>query len=174
MFQQFNLLPALTATQNVAVPLLVLGVSLWLAGHLRNFDAAFALLACVSAVINPVAWTHYLLWTVPAIGLLLQRLQMLGWPRIWLTRLMLICAPFCVTHPIWSLLVLAFSREGFDATRPVVPFAAAWLSVTPTLAVLALCWMVWRLMRFADTPVSVAHSAIELPTAFASAKARAV
>lgn len=165
--------PGLARLVNVAVPLLVLGVSFWLAGQLRNFDAAFALLACVSAVINPVAWTHYLLWTVPAVGLLLQRLQVLGWPRSWLTRLMLICAPFCVTHPIWSLLVLAFSHEGLSATRPVVPFAAAWLSVTPTIAVLVLCWMVWRLMRFAEVSVSITQSDIESVT-FESAKPSAV
>jgi hypothetical protein len=144
--------PGLARAVDVLVPLMVLVISLWLAARLPEFDSAFALLACVSAIINPVAWTHYLMLTVVAIGVIVQRLHSLGWPRSWVKRLLLVCAPFCVTHPIWSLLAILFSQAGLSERRPVVPFAAAWLTVTPTLAVLALCWLLWRISNLAAQP----------------------
>lgn len=136
--------PGLARLLDVAVPLAVLAICLVLALRLPRFDAAFALMASISAMLNPVAWTHYLLLTIIALGLVLQRLHALGWPRVWVKRLVLISVPFCVTHPIWSLLAQAFGQAGLPNVPPTVPWVAAWLTAVPTFAVLALCWLLWR------------------------------
>jgi hypothetical protein len=146
--------PLLARVVNVVLPLAVLATALYAAQRLGDFNAGFALLACVSVVLNPVAWTHYLLLTVPATGVVVQRLRALGWPRAWVKRLLLISAPFCVTHPLWSLLALSFSSAGGADPRPSVPFAAAWLTVTPTLAVLALGCLLWRITSVSRAPAA--------------------
>lgn len=150
--------PGLARVVGAAFPLLVLAVSLYGASRLRDFEAGLAWLAALSAVLNPVAWTHYWLLAVPALGWVLRRLQALGWPQRWLRIWFAVSAPLCVTHVFWSLLALVVSGAALAAERPTLPFWAGWLTVVPTLALLGLCGLLWRVERFIEAQQPVAKT----------------
>lgn len=137
--------PMLVKLFTVMVPLAAVAVALWWASRIQQPDVAFALLVCLSLLVNPIAWAHYLVANCIVIGLILRRLQQLDWPRVWTQRFMLIVWPLSMTQTSWALLTLVGNGFGKAADgRPLVPFALAWVTVLPTLAVLALGWLLWR------------------------------
>jgi len=71
------LAPLLSIAAVVGVLVLVIRETL----HRRPFDSAFCALACISIVINPIAWSHYLVLTAPAMCLLAWRMKQVGFSR---------------------------------------------------------------------------------------------
>ncbi|HEX6649923.1 MAG TPA: glycosyltransferase family 87 protein, partial [Pyrinomonadaceae bacterium] len=49
--------------------------------HSRSFDTAFCVLASISIVLNPIAWSHYLVLTAPALCLVAWRIRQGRFPR---------------------------------------------------------------------------------------------
>jgi Glycosyltransferase family 87 len=145
-------LPLMAKLLSVALPVAVLAIGLWFAQREREFDVAFGLLVCVSLLVNPIAWTHYLMTTCIVIGLILQRLALLDWPRVWAHRLMLIALPLSLTQTSWALMVIALATHGVAAGRPQVSFWASWLTVVPSLAVMGLGWLLWRVNQLTEQP----------------------
>jgi len=66
--------------------------------HSHSFDTAFCALASISIVLNPIAWSHYLVLTAPALCLV-------GW-RIWQARF-----PRRSVIPAAAVLILALLVE---------------------------------------------------------------
>jgi hypothetical protein len=63
------------------IPLAVLLFGLWLALRARRFDTAFGLLVGVGILVNPIAWTHYLILASIPVVITVSRLRVLGIPR---------------------------------------------------------------------------------------------
>ena len=136
--------PLLAQIAGVALPLLALALALYGAQRLKRFDAGFALLMSVSLILNPIAWTHYLMGLCLAFALLAERLQQLDWPRARVWQFVVCALPVFLPTSTWSGLVLAFTGNIFNSQRPVVPFWAGLLSAIPTFAVLGIGWLFWR------------------------------
>lgn len=140
----------------LALPGLALAIGLWRISRTSNDDLAFVFLACLSLLLNPIAWTHYLMTTSLGIGLFLRRLQQLGWPRVWAYRLFWLVVPLSVAQTTWALLAVRLTAEGVGADgRAFIPFWSSWLTIVPALAVMSLGWMLLNL-HDQPQPVSVA------------------
>ena len=60
---------------------MLLGTGLALALRIRNFDAAFGILVCVSLLANPVSWHHYLILASVPLVMIGRRLFTLDFPN---------------------------------------------------------------------------------------------
>ena len=142
--------PVMARVVSFSIPALLLLAGLFLAGRGRCFDTAFGLMTCVSILINPIAWSHYLLLTIVPVLVCYRYLTesvvprttcvavaviglLLFFPREWLRTIML-----------W----FATSRQlSGEETVLQVPFAIGLLSLLPAMAILGLIWLIWHLDR---------------------------
>jgi hypothetical protein len=69
-------------------------IGLVMAQRARDFDVAFALLLCVSWLVNPVAWSHYLAMALLPLAVVLRYLRELNFPAD-LTLQSLLVGIFC-------------------------------------------------------------------------------
>lgn len=146
--------PLLAQLAGSTLPLLALVLALYGAQRLKRFDAGFALLMSVSLILNPIAWTHYLMGLCLAFALFAERMEQLGWPRARLWQFVVCALPVFLPTSTWSGLVLAFTGNVFNTQRPVVPFWAGLLSAIPTFAVLGICWLFWRVEQEEKQPAT--------------------
>ncbi|MGH9939838.1 MAG: glycosyltransferase family 87 protein [Blastocatellia bacterium] len=72
--------PFLVELTTYAVPTALTAIVLAVALRARLFDTAFAELICVSLLVNPVAWYHYLVIAFIPVAIAARRLQQLGLP----------------------------------------------------------------------------------------------
>jgi hypothetical protein len=140
--------PAVARYISFALPLVLLGGGLTLALRAHTFDAAFGILVCVSILVNPVAWSHYLIMALIPLAIVGRRLFVLELPKgetyALLTLGLLLFIPRTELHRFMLLLTGQASVAGASST---VPFAVALLSLIPAMAVLGLLWLVWHLDR---------------------------
>ena len=73
--------PSLATILSIVAVLGVLVLVIRRALQTRSFDSAFCALACVSIVLNPIAWSHYLVLTAPALCLVAWRIKHDGFTR---------------------------------------------------------------------------------------------
>jgi hypothetical protein len=120
------------------------------ASHARNFDTSFGIVICFMILISPVAWNHYLITTLIPFVIVVQNLSFLNWPRketyITLCIFLSLFIPPSGLHKWMSL--LAGNGLG-DRLVQTCSFTVALVSLLPTIALLGLVWLVWRLDRFA-------------------------
>jgi hypothetical protein len=133
--------PPLTKALNLLAPLSILGVTLWLAERARSFDTSFALLVAAGTILNPVAWTHYLILTSPAWVLVFNRLHLLQWPRSLTLNSLLVLVLLSMPRIAYTNIALLFQRGQDAVGRPLVPGIAAMLTLMPLAAVCALLWL---------------------------------
>jgi hypothetical protein len=140
--------PALARYVSFAAPVVLLGAGLALALRARSFDASFGVLVCVSILVNPVAWSHYLILASIPLVILGRRLLDLGLPRKESYALLALCLLLLIPRTeLRRIILLLGGQELVAGASPDVPFASALLSFIPALAVLGLLWLVWRLDR---------------------------
>ncbi|MFN7949146.1 MAG: glycosyltransferase family 87 protein [Blastocatellia bacterium] len=144
--------PGVARIVSFVAPLLLLATGLWLARKARSFDAGFAILTCVSVLMNPVVWSHYLVMTIIPAAVVFRRLKAGGLPR-WMYWSAFGCGALLFL-PRMEMRALMnhfeVSREIRDGNLTIihVPFAAGLISLIPLLAVLSLMWLVWQLDKF--------------------------
>jgi len=116
--------------------------------RMRNPDAKFGLVCCVSALVNPIAWTHYGLLAVPAVIWLWRRLHLLGYPSKETYAALAVSIALLVhstnLHAIAVRLSGQIPQFGQSVT---VPFAASLITLLPTAALVGLTYLVWRVDR---------------------------
>ncbi len=138
--------PEMAGVVSLVIPLVLLGLGLALALRARTFDGAFSILICVSILVNPVAWAHYLTLAAIPIVCAIRRLWVLGLLRgeayiLIIVGLLMAIAP----RHLRALALLTIGSEPGTAA-PTVPFVIGWLPFIPTLAaMLGLLWLAWRL-----------------------------
>jgi hypothetical protein len=140
--------PAVARYISFALPLVLLGIGLTLSLRAHTFDAAFAILVCVSILVNPVAWSHYLILALIPLAIVGRRLFVLDLPKgetyALLTLGLLLFVPRTELH---RLMLLLTGQEPAVGASSTVPFAVALLSLIPAAGVVGLLWLVWRLDR---------------------------
>lgn len=158
----FALTPLWTAPQlarliNVLLPVLLLALALWLAWRLEtqahSFDAAFALLLGAGCVLNPIAWTHYLMLTAPALALLVRRLHIWQWPRRLTYQTLVWVWPFALAQLTFVSLAMRFASGMNAAGKPIVGVLPGLLTLIPLAALIGLLWWFARL-QLNPQPVS--------------------
>jgi hypothetical protein len=129
-----------------AAALLVYG--LWVSLRARSFDASFAVLVCVSAVINPVAWDPYLLLTLVTMTYAASRLVALGLPREETVAAGMIGALLYTFYHLELAVRIAYGASNtMDAPTIRMPFYASLITLAPLLGVIGLICLVRQLDR---------------------------
>lgn len=124
-------------------------VALALKGTLRtrSFDSAFCALACISVVVNPIAWTHYLVLTAPALCLVARRIVHGKAPRkSMLVAGVVLVAALLIEHTLPAVVALSPRVSGADP----VPFAVSFIAYLPLAFVLLLTYVTLASDTWAD------------------------
>ncbi|MBI1763629.1 MAG: DUF2029 domain-containing protein [Acidobacteria bacterium] len=133
--------PLLAQALAVLLPLLFLAAALRWALRVKHFDLGFALLLAAGAVLNPVAWSFYLLLALPACDLLLRQLQAQRWPHGWTFATALTLGATLIPQPLYSRVALLFASGVDAAGRPVVPVLPGLVTFVPLAALVLLLVM---------------------------------
>jgi Glycosyltransferase family 87 len=136
--------PAIAPYVSYSIVLILLVAGLVLAARAQSFDTSFGILICVSILISPVAWSHYLVLAIIPIMIAGRYLSMLDLPR-WETCAavvlgLLLAIPRTDLGSFVSLFAVGKTARG----DILVPFAAGLMMLIPAVAVLGLLWFVWH------------------------------
>jgi hypothetical protein len=137
--------PTLARLTSFALPAAVLALALVAARRAAKFDTAFALLAGVSLLVNPVAWTHYLVLAALPLAVAARRLFVgdRARPQAYLAALTALLLLVSRLNADYFLRLFAFRSA---ASPPVLTVAAlpGLLTLIPVAGLLCLLWLVWR------------------------------
>ena len=140
--------PELSVPVSLVAAAALLAYGLWVSLRARSFDASFTVLACVSAVINPVAWDHYLLLTLVAMTYAASRLVALGLPRKETVAAGIIGALLYTYYHVELAVRIAYGASNtMDAPTIQMPFYASLISLVPLLGVIGLICLMRQLDR---------------------------
>jgi len=128
--------------------LLVLGM--YLAWRRRDFNLAWGMLICVSILISPVAWAHYLTLAVLPAVVVGRYLSAREWPvfethAALVVGLALFVSVFCLSPELYR--ILQGLPADLEASNIRVPFWLGLASFSPALALGGLLWLLGRLDR---------------------------
>src|SRR6185503_20533222 len=109
--------------------------------HTRSFDSAFCALTCISTVLNPIAWSHYLVLTAPALCLVASRIKPGGFTRrTTIVAGALVGLGLLVEIVLPAIMWLSPRVPG----APPVPFLVSTISFLPLVFVLLLTRVVMQ------------------------------
>jgi len=127
--------PSLAPLLSIAAVVCVLILALKGALHTRSFDSAFCALTCVSTVLNPIAWNHYLVLTTPALCLVAWRIKQGGFTRRTTIALsVVVVLGLLVEYVLPAIMWLSPRVPGASP----VPFLVSTISFLPLVFVLLL------------------------------------
>ena len=133
--------PAIAPVVSLVAVGCVLVLALRGALRARSFDSAFCALTCVSTVLNPIAWSHYLVLTAPALCLVAWRMKQGGFTR----RTIIIAGALVVMGLLVEILLPAIMWLSPRVPgAPPVPFLVSTISFLPLVFVLLLTHVVMR------------------------------
>jgi hypothetical protein len=132
----------------VILPLLVLIVGLALAHRSSGFDTAFSIMICVSILVNPVVWIHYLILALLPLCVIARGLLEHHFPKTE-TNIAVICGLLLlVSVRRWynpSVMLGVQSDIGSDAF--VNPWILVIFTMLSALLILILIWLLYRLCQ---------------------------
>ena len=134
-YQPLINIPALAMFVSLVIVAGVMVLALKGALRTRSFDSAFCALACISVVVNPIAWTHYLVLTAPALCLVASRIMHGKVPRkSMLVAGVVLVAALLIEHTLPAVVALSPRVAGAGP----VPFAVSVIAYLPLVFVLLL------------------------------------
>jgi len=149
------LAPAIAPYFSIGIPLLFLLLGLWLAFRAGSFDGAFGILACVSLLVNPVAWSHYLVLAFIPITILIHLTMEKNGLKKWeITALLGVAFILFESIGLRTLLFLALGEPLNSQTPLHVSFAASLVTLLPTVSILGLLGMIYHFDRSRDLIVA--------------------
>jgi hypothetical protein len=126
-----------------SIPLLFLMAGLLLANRVRNFDIAYAIMVCISLLVNPVAWTHYLILATLPLYIIVYYLFYNHFSRAE-THAAFLCG-LLLLIPRWQLRDLVVWLRGVD-NDPILNLAMLnSFTLFPAGLILFMIWLLWRL-----------------------------
>jgi hypothetical protein len=127
--------PSIAPVVSVVAVVCVLILTIRGALHTRSFDSAFCALTCVSTVLNPIAWSHYLVLTAPALCLVAWRIKPGGFTR----RTIIVAGALVVLGLLVEIVLPAIMwlSPRVPGASPV-PFLVSTISFLPLVFVLLL------------------------------------
>lgn len=140
--------PTMARFFSLVLPGFLLIIILILAFRMKNFNVAWGMLICLSILISPVAWLHYLTLVVMPAFIVISCLSSMDWPPFEsnstiVIGLGLLFSMFVANPTLYGIL------QGDSSTIPPikVTFLQGLLSMIPTVALLGLLWLLGRLDR---------------------------
>lgn len=128
---------------SLALPVAVTGIGL-LAARGRDIEGGFGVLLCLSLLVNPVAWSHYLTLTLVPLTIAGRRLLRLNFPASLTVHFVLISLLLWLPRGTLNALIATLGAAP-GSVAPQVPFVVSLLSLLPAVAVLGLAALLWRL-----------------------------
>jgi len=144
--------PATAALVLVALPVVVLAVVLIAALRTRDQSSAFGMLICLSILIHPIAWNHYLVLMAIPVLVAARRLWERGFPSP--QCILLLCLGLILGLPPEQInhAQLHFTQHLLPDGEAFVTFAGSLLGLSYTIAVVAVVWFLKRLDSFGSSP----------------------
>lgn len=139
--------PFLAHFLSIFVTGLLVLLALVLALNARSLDTSIAILASMSLITNPVAWSHYLILATLPIAILLSRFNslVLGKFEGYLAS---VVALLLFAGGNFNGLLYILMRPGFRYNESLhISFSASLITLIPALAILGLVWLLWRSER---------------------------
>ena len=140
---------------SVALPLTLVVIGLVLAVRARSFDTSFGILVCISILVSPVAWRHYLVLSLIPLAIIGKRLITLDWPKRETNVSLFLGLLLFIPRSLLDRIMFALS--GNDSAMRV-PFTIALLSYVPAVALLGLIVLLWQLDRTEQTRRHSSHA----------------
>lgn len=138
--------PTLARAIALILPLSLLIVGLILARRMHDFDAAFSIMICVSILINPIAWVHYMILLLLPLLVVGRRLIENYFPRIENYVVVITGLFLLVSDRRWHELAVKLGGQvGIDNHAFVNPWILSILTMIPAFLILALIWLLNRL-----------------------------
>lgn len=123
-----------------------------------NFDFAYGIMVCVSLLVSPVTWPHYLMMTALPVALIICRLKSLEFPLQEIRLTIIAVVILLIPDSLLQSLVLLFtpSSSSFYNDPGIqsdwsVSFAAGLLRLIPVVSVIIQCWLMYQLPRKVGT-----------------------
>jgi hypothetical protein len=131
---------------SVLLPFLLLVIGVWLSIRAHNLRTSYAIMVCVSILVNPVAWIHYLVLSVIPLCVIGQGLLEHRFPKA-TTRCAVACGILLlISHQKWHELAVLFgSPIRTEMGIMVNPWILNGLTLLPTVLVLVQIWLLYRL-----------------------------
>ncbi len=133
--------PTLAPYMSVVITVAVLCLALLMARTASDFDSGCAVLICASAVVNPIAWHHYLVLLVIPAAITVKALARNSFPPGFTFAAVLIGVALLLPHLDHLASLMAVGNP------PVVPGPIGLLAFIPLVATLGLMVLVWCASR---------------------------
>lgn len=130
----------------VVLPLILLIVGLILALRSHDFDISFAIMICVSILVNPIAWVHYLILALFPLWVIAQTLLRYHFPRTE-THVTIICGLLLlISHRrLHDFAVSLSATSAIGDSVSVNPWILVIFTMLPAILVLTLIWLLYRM-----------------------------
>lgn len=141
--------PGAAIATSVLIPALVLAATCLLTRRKIGLDWAMGAMLCVSTVVNPIAWPHYLVLTLIPATQVFKWLAARDFPWRETNYAIVGGVLLIVGHTIWERLafLLAGETAAIDGAAAALPLAPSLLLLGPTVAALYLAWLMIYLGR---------------------------
>lgn len=133
-----------------ALPFALLLAGLRASAKAKSFDAAYGLMICVSLLVSPLLWSHYLvIMAIPA-TIIACGLRELGFPREPAIIAVVLAALLLIPGPTLVELMRPFATATDSQGNQVEPLAATMIGLIPTVATLGCFLLLRRLSNHFD------------------------
>lgn len=136
--------PVVAPYFSIAGLIVLLSIALVLALRAKRFNTSFGILVCVSLLVNPVTWSHYLILTLIPLAIVARRLFSLDLPKKETWFFIIICLIFFIPRSAVHWFTFQLSCYELSTNNYQIPFTVALLTFIPATAVLGLLWFVWH------------------------------
>jgi len=137
--------PNLACYSAIILPVILLTFGVFLAMRTSTFDTSFGIMTCVSLLIAPITWSHYLILAVIPMAIVMRHLFVLDLPMKETNLAILLGLLFCIPQTFLNDVMLMFAdRSLAGAGSLTVPFAVTIISLIPAAAILGLICLLRR------------------------------
>ena len=141
--------PNLACYSALILPVILLTVGVFLAMRASTFDASFGIMTCVSLLIAPITWSHYLILALIPMAIVLRRLFALDLPKKETNLAILLGLLLCIPQTFLTDVMLLFADQSLAGSgNPTVPFTVTIISLIPAAAILGLMCLLQRVDQF--------------------------
>ena len=131
---------------SAVVPALVLLIACLAVRKRRSLDASLGVMVCVSILVSPISWGHYLVLAAIPAAQVIRWLTCRQFPSRETNNALLVAGLLAIPDGAWAKLAfLLAGQTPVAGTGSTLPFAPSLLTLGPALAVGALGWLVLTL-----------------------------
>jgi hypothetical protein len=139
--------PALAPYASALLVLAALALGLVLACRVRHFDSAFAVLVCLSLLVNPLAWSHSLVLALLPLAIVLGSIGKADLSREEAYLSIGIGLLLFTATGLRALICVFGGQKPAEGESLLVPFGVSMITLLPAVAVIGLLWLAWRVDR---------------------------